>query len=181
MSLSRWNPWRGLGALPPKIWIHFTATLVNRMGTMAIPFLVLYLTKDVGFTAEHAGLMLSLYGAGSLAASPFLGRLADRVGPVRVMKTSLVASAACMVAYPFARSTEAVMAMTVVLSVATEAFRPASLSVLTDIAPPEQRKAAFAVNRLAINLGMSVGPAVGGYLAEISFPSIFRVNGGASF
>ena len=40
---------------------------------------------------------------------------------------------------------------------------------------------AFAVNRLAVNLGMSVGPAVGGYLAEINFPSIFRVNGAASF
>jgi len=180
MSLSRLNPWRGLGALPPKIWVHFSATLVNRMGTMALPFLVLYLTQNVGFTAVHAGLMLSLYGAGSLVASPFLGRLADRVGPVRIMKTSLVASAACMIAYPFARSTASVIVMTVLMSVSTEAFRPASLAVLTDIAPPTQRKAAFAVNRLAVNLGMSVGPAIGGYLAEVSFPSIFRVNGGTS-
>jgi MFS family permease len=180
MSLSRLNPWRGLGALPPKIWIHFAATLVNRMGTMAIPFLVLYLTQDVGFTAVHAGLMLSLYGAGSLVASPFLGRLADRVGPVRIMKISLVASATCMMAYPFARTTAAVIVMTVLMSVSTEAFRPASLAVLTDIAPPAQRKAAFAVNRLAVNLGMSVGPAIGGYLAEVSFPSIFRVNGATS-
>ena len=67
--------------------------------------------------------------------------------------------------------------MTIALAVTSEAFRPASLSVLTDLVPPEQRKAAFAANRLAINLGMSVGPAVGGYLAEISFPAIFRVNG----
>jgi len=180
MSLSRWNPWRGLGALPPKIWIHFTATLINRMGTMAIPFLVLYLTKDVGFTAERAGLMLSLYGMGSLLSSPFLGKLADRIGPVRVMKGSLFVSAGFMFLYPFARTTAQVVAVTFLLAVATEAFRPASLSVLTDIAPPELRKAAFAVNRLAINLGMSVGPAVGGYLAEVSFPSIFRVNGTAS-
>jgi MFS family permease len=180
MSLSRWNPWRGLGALPPKIWIHFSATLINRMGTMAIPFLVLYLTKDVGFTAERAGLMLSLYGTGSLIASPFLGKLADRVGPVRVMKASLLGSAGFMFLYPFARTTGSVIAVTVLLAMASEAFRPASLSVLTDIAPPEMRKAAFAVNRLAINLGMSVGPAVGGYLAEVSFPSIFRVNGAAS-
>ena len=65
---SRWNPWRGLGALPPKVWIHFAATLVNRMGTMVVPFLVLYLTKELGFTAGHAGLMLSVYGASSLCA-----------------------------------------------------------------------------------------------------------------
>src|SRR5262249_27732781 len=73
-----------------------------------------------------------------------------------------------------------IVAATVALAVTAEAFRPASLSVLTDLAPPELRRAAFAVNRLAINLGMSVGPAIGGYLAEISFPSIFRVDGTTS-
>lgn len=182
MSLyfSRWNPWRGLGALPRKIWIHFAATLVNRMGTMAIPFLVLYLTKHAGFTAEHAGLVLSVYGAASLVVSPFLGRLADRVGHVRMMKASLASSGLVMLAYPLAHSAGAIAAVTIALAVTAEAFRPASLSVLTDLAPPEQRKAAFAVNRLAINLGMSIGPAVGGYLAEISFPAIFRVDGTTS-
>ncbi len=180
VSLSRFNPWRGLGALPPKIWIHFAATLVNRMGTMAIPFLVLYLTKDVGFTAERAGLILGLYGAGSLVVSPFLGRLADRLGHVRLMKASLLSSGLVLLAYPLAHSMGQIVAVTIALAVTAEAFRPASLSVLTDLAPPEQRKAAFAVNRLAINLGMSIGPAVGGYLAEISFPSIFRVDGATS-
>jgi len=178
--LTRWNPWRGLGALPRSIWIHFAATLVNRMGTMAIPFLVLYLTKDVGFSAEHAGLMLGLYGAGSLVVSPFLGRMADRVGHVRMMKASLLSSGLVMLAYPLARTPASIVAVTVLLAVTAEAFRPASLSVLTDLAPPDQRKAAFAVNRLAVNLGMSIGPAVGGYLAEISFPAIFRVDGSTS-
>ncbi len=179
-SLARLNPWRGLSALPRTIWIHFAATLVNRMGTMAVPFLVLYLTKDAGFTATQAGLILSLYGSAALVVSPFLGRLADRMGHVRVMKGSLLSSGLVMLLYPLAHSASAIVAVTIALAVTAEAFRPASLSVLTDIAPPEQRKAAFAVNRLAINLGMSVGPAVGGYLAEISFPAIFRVDGTTS-
>jgi MFS family permease len=179
-SLNRWNPWRGLGALPPSIWIHFSACLVNRMGSMAIPFLVLYLTKDMGFTAEGAGLVLSLYGASSLVVTPFLGKLADRVGHVRMMKASLLSSGLVMIAYPFAHTVGQIIGVTVALAITAEAFRPASLSVLTDLAPPEQRKAAFAVNRLAINLGMSIGPAIGGYLAEISFPAIFRVDGTTS-
>src|SRR5215831_7131328 len=98
--LSRWNPWRGLGALPRIIWIHFAATLVNRMGTMAVPFLVLYLTRSLGFTAEHAGLMLGLYGASSLCVSAPLGRLADSVGHVRMMKVSLLTSGLVLLAYP---------------------------------------------------------------------------------
>ena len=46
--------------------------------------------------------------------------------------------------------------------------------VLTELAPAHLRKQAFALQRLAINLGMSVGPAVGGFLATRSFPAVFR-------
>jgi MFS family permease len=97
-----------------------------------------------------------------------------------MMKASLLSSGLVMLVYPLAHSVGAIAGVTLALAVTAEAFRPASLSVLTDLAPPEQRKAAFAVNRLAINLGMSIGPAVGGYLAEISFPAIFRVDGSTS-
>jgi len=55
-------------------------------------------------------------------------------------------------------------------------FRPASLAAMTGVVPPAQRKAAFALNRLAINLGMSVGPALGGFLATVSFNWMFVVD-----
>jgi predicted MFS family arabinose efflux permease len=59
-------------------------------------------------------------------------------------------------------------------------FRPASLSVITHLATPEQRKPAFALQRLAVNLGMSVGPAAGGFLAAVSWPALFLVDGATS-
>ena len=87
---------------------------------------------------------LGLYGAGSLVVSPFLGRMADRVGHVRMMKASLLSSGLVMLAYPLARTPTSIIVATIALAVTAEAFRPASLSVLTDLAPPDQRKAAFA-------------------------------------
>lgn len=39
----RYNPWLGLSKLPPQVWVLVVANLVNRMGTMARAFLVLYL------------------------------------------------------------------------------------------------------------------------------------------
>ena len=179
-ALARLNPWRGLGDLPKAIWIHFAASLVNRLGTMALPFLVLYLTQERGFDPEHAGLMLGIYGGTSLVVTPIMGKWADRIGHVRMMKASLLGSGLVLLSYPFAQTPGQVTLATILFAITAEAFRPASLSVLTDLAPPEQRKAAFAANRLAINLGMSVGPAVGGYLAQVSFPAIFRVNGSST-
>jgi MFS family permease len=67
--------------------------------------------------------------------------------------------------------------MTILFAMTNEAFRPANLALVGELGPAEHRKSAFALSRLAVNLGMSVGPAVGGMLAQISFPLLFIVDG----
>ncbi|MBC8647648.1 MAG: MFS transporter, partial [Thermoanaerobaculia bacterium] len=171
------NPWRGLRGLPREVWVLFTATLVNRAGSMVLPFLVLYLTRELAFSAGLAGVVVLLYGAGALIAAPISGALSDLVGPVHVMRVSLLLSGVILFLFLLADDAPSVIAATFALSVVTEAFRPASMAMVGDLVTPEQRKTAFAVNRLAINLGMSVGPALGGYLASFAFRSIFLVNG----
>src|SRR5262249_17820364 len=52
--------------------------------------------------------------------------------------------------------------------------------LVSDLAPTPLRRQAFALNRLAINLGMSVGPAAGGFLAAHSFQMLFWVDGATS-
>jgi predicted MFS family arabinose efflux permease len=174
------HPWSGLGGLPRGIWVLFAVSLVNRLGTMFLPFLVLYLTRHLGFTPGHAAAMIALYGAVGIAVSPLAGRLADHWGAERVMKLSLFSSGALLVLFPLARSHAGVAAMTIAIAVTAEAFRPANLSLATHVVPPGNRKAAFSLLRLAINLGMSVGPAAGGFLAAISFPALFWVDGATS-
>ena len=174
------NPWRGLAGLPRALWILAAASLVNRSGTMFLPFLVLYLTSERGFTADAAGLVFALFGAGSLAIAPVAGRLADRIGAVRLMRIALVASGALLLLVPFARGIPAIAGLTLLIALTGEMFRPASLSVVSHLAAPDQRKAAFALQRLAVNLGMSVGPAAGGFLAAVSWPALFIVDGATS-
>jgi MFS family permease len=174
------NPWRGLSNLPTEVWVLFTTTLINRAGTMALPFLVLYLTEGIGLQAGRAGLAVTFYGLGALVTAPVAGRLCDRAGAVRVMKASLFLSGFVLLLFPLTRGFVAILAITFTWAIVSEAFRPASLAILSDLVAPEQRKAAFAVSRLAINLGMSVGPVVGGFLAMVSFPALFLVDGATS-
>jgi predicted MFS family arabinose efflux permease len=173
----RVNPWKGVSGLAREVWVLFVASLVNKAGSMVLPFFVLYLTRDAGFSVQTASLMILLYGAGALVAAPVAGRLSDRVGPIRIMRGSLLLSGVVMLLFPLARGLPAIVAMTLALSVTSEAFRPANLTIMGDLVTPEKRKAAFALNRLAINLGMSVGPALGGFLATVSFQWLFLVNG----
>jgi predicted MFS family arabinose efflux permease len=172
--------WRDLRGMPRGVWVLFATTLVNRAGTMVLPFLVLYLTRDLGFTAGQAGAVLTVYGAGALVSAALSGRLSDVLGPMHVIRDSLFLTSAILLLFPFARSHSAVVAMTLALSLAAEAFRPASMAVVADLVKPAQRKPAFALTRLAINLGMSIGPALGGFLATVSFRSLFLVNGTCS-
>ena len=176
----RINPWRGLGALPREIWMLFCATIINRAGTMALPFLVLYLTQHMGFSASRAGMAMAAYGAGALISMPTAGRLSDSVGSRRVFEWTLLLSGTFLLGLPWVHSFGGMLATTFVWGVLGEGNRPASMSMVTELVGPEQRKSAFAVIRLAANLGMTVGPAVGGLLAAYSYPTIFRVDGATS-
>lgn len=171
------NPYRGLRGLPADIWIIAATTLVNRAGMMALPFLVLYLTRYLHISASMAGLAISAYGVGGLITAPIAGRLADRFGPYAVIRASLGLSGVIVLIFPLARSVAVVMVLTFLWAVVADAARPATMAALTSGTAPDQRKAAIALNRLAINLGMSVGPAVGGFLAQASFPLLFVVDG----
>lgn len=174
---SRLNPWRGLGGLPREVWLLFATNLVNRAGMMVLPFLVVYLTRELRFSPAQAGFAFALYGAAAIGAGPVSGWLSDRIGALPIMRASLLLSGIVVLMYPLARSIAAVYVTTIVWAAAAELFRPASLAAITHVVSDEQRKPAYALNRLAINLGMSIGPALGGFLATVSFRSMFLVDG----
>jgi MFS family permease len=173
---SRLNPWRGLGGLPRESWLLFATNLVNRAGMMVLPFLVLYLTRELRFSAARAGFVFAVYGATAIVSGPISGKLSDRIGALPIMRVSLISSGIALLLFPLARSYAAVIAITVVWAACAELFRPASLAAITHVVSPSQRRAAFALNRLAINLGMSIGPALGGFLATVSFRAMFVVD-----
>lgn len=171
------NPWRGLNNIPRNVWIITTATLINRSGTMVLPFLVIYMTTKIGVSQSAAGMVLAFYGAGALLTAPFVGKLSDKLGSLRVMKSSLILTGLVIILYSFVHNYYAILFVTLLWAVISEAFRPANLSLISDEVEPEQRKTAFALNRLAINLGMSIGPVVGGFLSAFNFSLLFYVNG----
>ena len=172
--------WKDLRFLPRPVWLVAASQLVNRAGSMVLSFLVLYLTRDRGFSPEQAGFILFLYGAGAIVCAPLAGRLADKWGSVPLMRASLFLSGATLFVYPLAKGRIGIAAVTIVLAMLTEGFRPAAMSFFAETVEPSRRKSAFAVYRLAINLGMAIGPAIGGILATIAFRYLFFVDGATS-
>jgi predicted MFS family arabinose efflux permease len=163
--------------MPLPVWVLCACTLVNRMGTMAYPFLALYLVQGRHWTPRSAGTVMLIYGAGSLLSATLAGWLADRLGPSRVLRASLWGSGLMLLLLPLARSSVALIGLVFLWAVFTQAFSPSVMALLAGLAPPGRRRAVFALHRVVTNLGMAVGPAAGGFIAMVSFRWVFWADG----
>jgi MFS family permease len=143
---------------------------------MVLPFLALYMTRELEVSPGKAGFVLGVYGAGGLITSPIAGKLSDKFGSLLIMKISLLVTGALLFLYPFFNDYFFILIITLIWAIISESFRPANMSLIANVVHPEQRRTAYALNRLAINLGMSIGPVIGGFLAVINFQLIFFAN-----
>ena len=112
-----------------------------------------------------------------MVASYTGGWLCDRVSPVRVMKVSLALTGVSFLVLGQLRSRLAIAAMVFVLGLVGEAFRPANLAALAAATGPLDRARGFGLLRLAVNMGMTLGPSVGGFLALYDYGWLFVADG----
>jgi predicted MFS family arabinose efflux permease len=162
---------------PPAVWRLAVATLINRSGTMVQPFLILFLTDERGLTPADAGLLMALWGLGGLCGAYLGGWLCDRLTSQRVMVGSLALTGVGFLVLGHLEGRAPLAVALFLVSLAGDAYRPALVAGLAAATPPEGRPRTFALNRLAINLGMSLGPAVGGFLALLDYFWLFVVDG----
>ena len=151
--------------------------LINRSGSMVLPFLGVYMTDHLKFSLENAGIVLSFYGIGSVLGSWLGGFLTDKFGEYYIQSWSLFLSAPIFIIMPFFSSVEMMALLIFLQSAISDTFRPANSVAITKYARPENLTKAFSLNRMAINLGFSIGPAWGGILSGISYNFLFIVNG----
>jgi predicted MFS family arabinose efflux permease len=169
---------RAYSGLSRAVWGLAALLFVNRCGTMVLPFLVVYLIKVEGYAEYHAIQFLSVYGVGAVAGAYTGGVLTQRFGPMRVVAASLLLSGPGYFAIPFCHTAGALIAVLLYLSFTAEIIRPAISTATAERCTPETLAQSFALNRLALNLGMSIGPAIGGALAAAGYWSLlFSING----
>ena len=162
--------------LPRPLWKLSGITLVTRAGTMVLPFLALYLTEHEGLSVVAAGRVVALYGVGSMAAALLGGWATHRLGTWRVLVSSFLGGGAVMLCVPLVHGVVALGLAIVLLSLVADTHRAALFTAAAGLAPPQARARGFAQLRAAINLGMSIGPALGGVLAAIAYPLLFVVD-----
>lgn len=161
-----------------EVWLLALITFINRAGTMVIPFLSLYLIKSRGFSLEEVGWILTFFGLGSVTGSWLGGKLVDSIGHYKTMAGSLLISSVLFVLLQFPSSFWGICLGIFLVMTAADVFRPAVFVAISAYSKPQNRTRSVTLIRLAINLGFSAGPAIGGLIiASWGYGGLFWVDG----
>ena len=162
--------------LPKPVWWLALVMFVNRSGTMVIPFLTVYLIHE-GHTLKEAGYVMAAFGLGSIVGGYIGGRLTDRFGFYYIQFLSLLFNGILFIVLGQMKTLAQYGICIFAVSSFGEAFRPANAAAIAVYSNESNRIRSYALNRLAINLGWAIGPAVGGVLASINYSLLFWVDG----
>ena len=168
---------KAYGGLSSGTWWLALVMLVNRSGTMVVPFLTMYLTQKQGVPISKAGLVMSLFGLGAIVGALVGGKMVDKIGYYYVQIAALIGGGAMFIVLGQVTSYVAICACTFILALLNESFRPANTVAIAHYSREENRTRSYSLNRLAINLGWAAGGALGGILASFNYGLLFWVDG----
>jgi len=169
------NTFKGLSQ---EVWWLSLITLINRAGTMVIPFLSLYLTKRLNFSVSDVGWIMSAFGLGSVIGSWLGGKLTDIFGYYKIMVLSLLSTGIAFIVLQFATTFASICLGIFLVMLIADMFRPAMFVALSAYSKPKNKIRSVTLIRLAINLGFSAGPAIGGLIiSTLSYKGLFWVDG----
>ncbi len=148
------------------------ARAVNTMGlSLAMTFLGIYIVETRGYPAWLYGLVLLVANLAQSLSNAWAGNLSDRIGRRPLITGSLLIRSVFIAALGAQIMFDAPLWSLAVNMVITSAlrgcFEPVAYALVSDVVTPDQRIAAFGLQRMGINLGWAVGPAVGGTLTLV--------------
>jgi MFS family permease len=162
--------------LPRAVWLLQAGGLANMFGNgVVVPFLVIYLHNVRGISLGLAGTIAATNGAAALVSGGVAGALADRIGARTTLVAALLVMSVAFSLFPLIHEAWHAFLLNALAGVGSGAFWPSQGTLLSSLTPRESRPAAFAQQRVTMNLGIGLGGLVGGLIATTSNPSSFTL------
>jgi MFS family permease len=155
------QPYRNL---PTSVYIIFFASIINNLGNFVAPFLTLFLTYSIGMKVEAVGIIVAVNSFVGLLASAHGGKLIDVYGRKKLFIIFRTSSAVALLLCAFTKDPTALTVLLILSNFLGGYSLPVYSTIITDITEGEQRKTAFSLQYMALNIGFSVGPLLAGFL-----------------
>ncbi|MCX4687007.1 MFS transporter [Kitasatospora purpeofusca] len=163
--------------LPLPLRVLFVTSFVNRAGMFVFPLLAVYLVRSKGLGTAEAGLLISVGSTGLLVGSLLSGPVCDLRGRRDALVAALVLNAVGYLGLGTLDGAPWTYALLLFVAlVGMGMFGPAANTLIADLATPEQRPFSYTVSYIGNNLGMGIGPLLGGVAAAYSYHVMFAGN-----
>lgn len=161
---------------PSQFWLLFWGMMVSFIGmSMIWPFMVIYFGNELGLPLTIVTTLTTISAIMSLLSSFIAGSIADKIGRKLTMVISLSVTGLSLALMTQAHT----YAQFAILMAFRGAFRPlyrvGSDAMVADLVPSQQRDDAYALTRLSKNVGVALGPAMGGLMIASSYKITFLV------
>ncbi|MEM9453278.1 MAG: MFS transporter [Myxococcota bacterium] len=163
-----------LRALPRCVWLLVLGTTITRAGSFVFPYLTIYLGQARGLPLDVVGVVLAVGSVGLMGGNLLGGWSADRLGRKPTLLTALVINAAGFSALGQPDASPTTYAVWLLVGyLGSGMYGPAAAALIADETPGHLRPLAYTTNYVGSNLGMAVGPLLGGLVARASFGWLF--------
>jgi len=159
-------------------WLLMVSSFMDMLGgSLIFPFFSLYLTQkfDVGMT--EVGTMFLVWALTSgLIGNTVGGALADKFGRKTNIIFGLIASALSALMMVLIDDLIVFYIVIGLIGIFEDIAGPARNAMIADLVPDDLRGDAYGIHRVVFNLAVTIGPAIGGYMATRSFEMLFYAD-----
>jgi len=162
---------------PRQFWLIFFGRFLATSGvSMVWPFLLLYASKHLVLPLTQVAALTTFNAITGIIATIIAGPIIDRIGRKWIMVISLFVHASVYLLMAQADSYSAFALLMGLSGIANPLYRVGADAMLADLILPEKRLDAYALVRWSNNLGVAMGPAIGGSLVVISYSLTFKIS-----
>ncbi len=159
---------------PKQFWVIVGSNFIDHVGgALIFPFFALYITMKFQVGMTEVGLLFALFSVTDMIGNMIGGALTDFLGRKTMIILGLIISALTSLGMGFVQELQWFYVMGAISGLFATAAGPAHEAMLIDILPEKKRSEGFGVMRVAMNLSVAIGPAIGGFLASRSYLILF--------
>ena len=162
-----------------QFWLLMFASFVDMLGgALIFPFFSLYLTRKFNVGMLEVGTMFFVWALTSgVIGNTIGGALADKFGRKTNMIMGLIASASSALLMVIIKDLRLFYIAIAIVGIFEDIAGPARQAMIADLVPEKLRADAYGLFRIIFNLAVTIGPALGGFIAaKYSFAAIFLID-----
>jgi MFS family permease len=161
---------------PTQFWLLFWGYLISTIGASMIwPFLMIYVSERLQMPLTTTASLMTINAATGLIFSFIGGSLIDRLGRKWIMVISLVVNGIGYILLNNASTLEAYAMLMAISGAFNPLYRIGADAMMADLIPPKKRLDAYSLLRMGHNVGVALGPAIGGFIATRSYSITFAI------